>query len=415
MEYGLIGENVTFSYSQYIHSLINENTYSLCSLSKEEVFSLLKEKNFKGINVTIPYKEIVISHLDCLSKEAKSIKVVNTIINKEGKLIGYNTDSLAFEHLLKANNIDVSNKKILVLGTGGTSKTIKYILLKHQAKQIYFVSRTKKKNTITYLEAENIYDIDIIINATPYGMYPNIEEKSLINIKNYPYLEACIDVIYNPLKTPLLIEAKERNVKIVSGLEMLVYQACFASELFLNKKYSPSFIRSIYRQTLLKFTNIVLIGMPASGKTTAGNSLAQKLNLPFYDVDLEIEKKMKMKIKDIFAKFGEEEFRKIESEVISTLSEKQGVVIALGGGSLLKKENAHKIIRNSTSIFINRDLSFIKKNTKAKLTRPLLEKEGAINELYLSRYKTYQTYSDIEINTNGTKLNTLNKILEALL
>lgn len=415
MEYGLIGENVNYSYSKYIHSLINNKNYTLCSFQKEEVINLLKSKDFLGINVTIPYKETVIPFLDKLSKEASKIKAVNTIINQNGTLIGYNTDYLAFEHLLKTNNINVTNKKVLVLGTGGTSKTIKYVLLKNHVKQIFFVSRNKKKNTISYIDASNIYDVNIIINTTPYGMHPHLEEKPLLNINNYPYLEACIDVIYNPLKTQLLIEAKEKNIKIVSGLEMLVYQACFASELFLNKKYSGDFIRSIYRQTLLKYTNIVLSGMPACGKSTLGKLLSEKLNIPFYDVDEEIEKLTNLKIKEIFTQFGEEKFREIESNIIDQLSKKRGVIISLGGGSLIKQENARKIMTNSTIIFINRDLSFIKKNKKAKLTRPLLKNEIEIDKLYLERYNIYHKYSDIEINTNGTKLNTLNKILEALL
>lgn len=415
MEYGLIGENVNYSYSKYIHSLINNKNYTLCSFQKEEVINLLKSKDFLGINVTIPYKETVIPFLDKLSKEASKIKAVNTIINQNGTLIGYNTDYLAFEHLLKTNNINVTNKKVLVLGTGGTSKTIKYVLLKNHVKQIFFVSRNKKKNTISYKDASNIYDVNIIINTTPYGMHPHLEEKPLLNINNYPYLEACVDVIYNPLKTQLLIEAKEKNIKIVSGLEMLVYQACFASELFLNKKYSNDFIRSIYRQTLLKYTNIVLSGMPACGKSTLGKLLSEKLNIPFYDVDEEIEKLTNLKIKEIFTQFGEEKFREIESNIIDQLSKKRGVIISLGGGSLIKQENARKIMTNSTIIFINRDLSFIKKNKKAKLTRPLLKNEIEIDKLYLERYNIYHKYSDIEINTNGTKLNTLNKILEALL
>lgn len=415
MEYGLIGANVTFSYSKYIHSLLGNNSYELNSLTNEDLISLLKKKDFLGLNITIPYKETVIPYLDKLSNEAKKIGAVNTIINKNGLLIGYNTDALAFEFLLKNNNINVRNKKIIVLGTGGTSKTVKYVLLKNNAGEIYFVSRNKKKDSITYQEVKKHFDVDIIINTTPYGMYPNLKETTLINISDFPYLQACIDVIYNPYKTQLLIEAKNKNIKIVSGLEMLVYQACFASELFFNKKYSINYIRSIYRQSLLNFINIVLIGMPASGKSTLGKQLSKKLNRPFYDVDKEIENKTNMKIKDYFSQFGEESFRKIETEVILELSKKQGAIISLGGGSLIKKENRYNIEKNSIMIFLNRDISFIKNNKKARLTRPLLKDEKDIDLIYSKRIDTYLSVSDIKISTNGTILHTLNKILEALL
>ena len=415
MDFGLIGKKLGHSYSSFIHEQINKNGYELKELEENELSSFLSSKEFKGINVTIPYKEKVIEYLDEIDPVARNLHAVNTIINKKGKLIGYNTDIDGFIFLLKENDIKVKGKKVLILGSGASSKTVKAALIKLRAKEIYVVSHENKKDCITYQEAEQKFDINVIVNTTPYGMYPSYQEKGLINLDNFPYLEACVDLIYNPLKTPLIINAKEKGVKAVSGLKMLVKQAIKAEELFLNKKIDKHLTKKIYLNTLLNYSNIVFIGMPSSGKSTASRNVSEKLGLLRYDSDDVIKEKINMSIKEFFELKGEEEFRKIETEVIKDVSSKTGVVISVGGGSLTRKENINPLIRNSTVIFLNRDLELLKSNKKAALTRPLLNDKDALDKLYNERFETYKKYADIVIVNNGTKLNTLNLILKSLL
>ena len=414
MEYGLIGENVTYSFSPEIHNQFNDKDYSLLSLNDDQFKEFILSKNFKGINITMPYKEKVIPYLDYVDEIAKKIGVVNTVINKEGKLFGYNTDVEGFLYLIKKNKINIQGKKVLVLGSGATSKTIKHVLIGMGAKNIYIVSRIKTKTTIDYNEASNLFETQIIINTTPLGMYPKIEQKADIDINNYPYLEACIDVIYNPFKTRLLKEAKQKGIKVVSGLEMLVYQAALSRSLFDNVKYSEEEIRRVYINTLLKTTNIVFIGLPSCGKSTASKNVAKALNIPRVDLDEEIEKQLNMSINEIFEKYGEPTFRKIENELFLKHIKQKGCVISLGGGTLQYVEKADELLNNSVVFFLNRSVDLLKRNKKAASTRPLLKQE-TLDDLYKERITLYKLHKDYEIINNGTPLNTFNKIMEKLI
>ena len=410
----LIGEKLIHSYSKKIHNLFNDKDYFLMPLNEHEFDEFMKNKNFLGLNVTIPYKEKVLKYIDEFDEISNKTKVVNTIINNNGVLKGYNTDYYGFLNMCKNNNISFKNKKALILGSGGTSKTIKTCLIDEGIKEVYIVSRTKGKDKITYLEAENKFDVDYIINTTPCGMYPHIDDKLLINLDKFTSLKYCIDVIYNPFRTNFLLEAKKRGIKILSGLEMLVKQAYYSHKLFYPKRKSVN-SRSVYRQIMLENLNLVLIGLPATGKTTISSKLASCLNLEHIDTDAEIEKNIHMSIKEFFNLYGEDKFREIEHDVINEVFKNKGKVISLGGGSLILEKNRNIIMRNSIIIFLNRDLSFIKENKRAYIDRPLLVDENSINKLYQERISTYKQCSDIEIDTNSTILNTINEILTKLM
>lgn len=412
--FGLIGENITHSYSSYIHKALSNNDYFLMNLKKDELNEFFAEKKFKGINVTIPYKTEVIKYLNKLDDSAKTIGAVNTIVNENGVLTGYNTDAFGFEKLLKFHNIDVKNKIVLILGSGGTSKTVKAVLLRLKAKEIYVVSRNPSKGQISYDQAKNKLHTQVIINTTPYGMYPNIENKSLIDVNEYPYLESVVDVIYRPFRTQLLMDAKIKGCKTASGLYMLVAQAIKASELFLDIKYEETIYRKLYYELIRKTTNIVFIGMPSTGKTTAGRNLSKILKKKLYDIDAEITKDTQNKPKEIFEQFGEEYFRDLESKKIKELMSKTGVIISTGGGSILRVENVYEILRNGYVIFLNRDVHLLKKNKKSLTNRPLLKDDSSFDELYEERYPLYHRYCDLELNNNSTQWNTINLIIKRI-
>lgn len=412
--YGVIGKSITYSYSSSIHASLDNPDYKVLSMNEEELINLLKTKNFKGINITIPYKQMVIPYLDEIDEVAKATNAVNTIVNDNGVLKGYNTDCHGFEALLKFHKIDVKNKRILVLGTGATSKTVKYVLIKLKAKEIRFVSRNPINGQISYKDAENHFQTDIIINTTPNGT-DGKSEKQLIDLSNFPYLKWCVDLVYNPFRTKFLIEAKKRKVRVASGLFMLVGQAIKAEELFFNTSFNDDTYRIKYFEALRKTTNLVITGMPGAGKSTLAKNLASTLNKTSYDVDKEIEKDQGMSIKEIFSLHGEAYFRKLETEKIKELSKLKGVIISLGGGSLTNYMNIENVLRNGFLIFLNRPLRILKMNKIASLTRPLLNKENALESLYKARYLTYHTYCDLEYTNSSTKLNTLNFILRNII
>ena len=409
MKYGLIGEKLGHSFSKQIHESLNDYKYELVELLKEEFDDFMIRKDFTAINVTIPYKEKVIPYLDYIDSTAEEIHAVNTIVNKNGKLYGYNTDYLGLKDLIIKNNIDVLNKKALILGTGGTSKTATAVLKNLGIKEIIYASRDKKENTITYNDIYKHNDIQIIINTTPVGMYPNIN-KSLIDLDQLNNVEAVIDVIYNPLKTKLIIDAEERNIKTATGLYMLVSQAVYASSIFLNKKIDKFIQDKIYNNILKEKRNIVLIGMPSCGKTSIAMELKRILSKDFIDTDFEIEKRINKKIKDYLTEDNEEEFRDIESSVVEDISVLNNKVISTGGGIIKRKKNIELLKANGLIIFIDRDIDKLHTTT----TRPLSSTKEKLVKLYNERYQTYISYADIVIKNDDEFIHTINKILESI-
>ena len=410
MQYGLIGEKLGHSFSKIIHNELYNEEYELKEIAKADLDSFMKEKSFKAINVTIPYKEDVIPYLDFVDDNAKKIGAVNTIINKRGKLYGYNTDFRGLISLIKFAEIDIKDKKVLILGSGGTSKTALAVSEELGAKYVFRVSRNKTDDLISYEDVyQNHLDADIIINTTPCGMYPNIDS-SAVDINRFGGLSGIVDAVYNPLCSKLVIDAKNNGIKAIGGLYMLVAQAFFAAEMFIDKRLDLTEIERIYNLLLKEKQNLVLIGMPGCGKTTIGKAVAKECNKQFIDSDKEIVLREKTDIPKIFKFKGEEYFRKVESEVIAELSIKQGVVIATGGGVVLDSENVNHLKQNGIVIFIDRLLEKLVTSSD----RPLSQNREMLKKRYDERYDIYKSSADIIISANDTLDNNVKKVLEVI-
>ena len=315
MLYGLIGEHLNHSYSCEIHAKIADYEYKLTELNPEEVGAFLKKREFKAINVTIPYKETVMPHLDFISDTAKAVGAVNTVVNRGGKLYGYNTDFAGMSAMLNKYGIDLKNKKVMILGTGGTCKTAFAVATSMEAREIIKVSRSGFCGSITYDEAVKDHaDTEVIINTTPVGMFSRQAGKP-IELSPFPKLTGVVDAIYNPLRTELIAETMKRGIPACGGLYMLAAQAVYASALFLGKEADGALIDKAFSSVEAEKENVVLIGMPSSGKSTVGKALSERLGREFIDSDEEIVKLIGMSISDYFSKNGERAFREIEKRL----------------------------------------------------------------------------------------------------
>ena len=385
MMYGCIAEKLSHSFSKDIHNRLFDYSYELLELTPDELPVFLQKKDFKAINVTIPYKEKVIPFLDHVSDVAAKIGAVNTIVNKNGVLYGHNTDFAGMTALIKRRGIDLFGKKVLILGSGGTSKTAFAVAEALGAASVTRVSRGGNEDCITYDEARACCsDADIIINTTPVGMYPNLGN-SPVDLSDYPNVSAVVDAVYNPLRSQLVTDAEKKGINAVGGLYMLVAQAAFAAELFLDTKVEVSEIDRVFNELVLLKRNIVLTGMPGSGKSTIGRLLAKKLGVGFIDTDDEVIKDIGMPIPDYFAKYGEAEFRKKEREAVDRIASLQGVVIATGGGVVLDEHNTDMLSQNGKIYFIDRDINSI----AATSDRPLSSNRADLEKRYKERYPLY--------------------------
>ncbi len=408
MKYGCIGKKLSHSFSKIIHNQLCDYEYELVEIAPEDLNAFMQKKDFCAINVTIPYKTEVIPYLDSISDTAKQIGAVNTVVNRGGKLYGYNTDFFGMRTLMQKNGIDPNGKKCAILGTGGTSKTATAVLESMGAKEILTVSRTQKPDIITYAEFEkNHRDTQIIINTTPCGMYPNISE-SAVDIDGFYNLCGAVDAVYNPLKTEFVLNAQKKGAAAVGGLYMLVTQAAAAAEKFIDTKIAQSEIDRVYNKLLFEKQNIVLVGMPSVGKSTLGRSVAKALGLEFYDSDTEIKKQTKKTIPEIFKDGGENAFRKIEKEVIFELSKKTGCVIATGGGAVLFEANVKNLRQNGKLILIDRPLDSL----CAGEGRPLAPDNEHLLKLYNERMPIYTKVCDIHIKLSGDILQNTQTIIE---
>ncbi len=407
MKYGLIGEKLGHSFSKVIHEAIADYEYSLVEIKKDELASFMEKREFEGINVTIPYKQAVIPYLYYIDPAAEKIGAVNTIVNRGGKLYGYNTDFGGLKRLLIKNGFDLAQKKVLILGTGGTSKTAYAAAEALGAAEIHFVSR---KGDINYDNVKMLHaDADYIINTTPCGMYPNNDSQAL-SLDGFEKLEGVADVVYNPLKTRLVLQALERVIKGCCGLYMLVSQAVLASEIFLSKSYDEAVYDRTYNSILAEKQNIVLTGMPGSGKSTIGKALAEKTGKCFVDTDEVIVKNEGMEISEIFRLHGEEYFRKAEMQAVAQVSRKNSLVIATGGGAVLRKENVSELRSNGKLFFLNRPLEDIVPTDD----RPLAKCKSDLQKRFDERYDTYKNTADEEIFVDGIVENAVCKITEKL-
>ena len=404
MKYGLIGERLGHSFSKEIHERLGYD-YELCEIAPEALPAFLQARDFVGINVTIPYKRDVIPYLDEIDESAKGIGAVNTIVNRGGRLYGYNTDFYGMERLFSHANIDPCGKKVAVLGSGGTSKTAAAVLKSLGASEIINISRSGDVGYDDLYQKHS--DVEIIVNTTPVGMYPNIFDR-IVDVKHLERLIGVIDAVYNPLSTTIVSDAKSRGIPAESGLYMLVAQAIRASELFLGTSYPAYMTDVIYDGIRAEKENIVLIGMPSSGKSTVGRILAEKIGARFIDTDEVIVERIGMPIKEFFAIHGEESFRAVESEVIRDLSGEGGLVIATGGGAILREENLFNLRYNGKLLFIDRPLGDLIPTD----SRPLSRDRNALKALYNERYPIYNSVSDARIESVGTPSDVADNILE---
>ena len=410
MQFGLIGEKLGHSYSKEIHNLIADYGYELREVKREELGAFMTERAFSGINVTIPYKKSVMDYLDVISDDAKKIGAVNTVVNRDGKLYGYNTDFYGLKALLIHNGVSVRNKKVLILGSGGTSDTAYNVVTGLNAKEAIKVSRTKKDGFVTYDEAARLHsDADVIINATPVGMYPD-DDGVPVNIGLFPSLSAVIDAIYHPLRTNLVSDAEKRGIKACGGLYMLVAQAVYAAALFENKKPDENLIDDVYGKILNNKRNIVLIGMPSSGKTTIGKALAARMGKRFADTDELIVGTTGKSIPEIFEKEGEKVFREIEKKVICDIAVNDGTVIATGGGVILDEKNVLALKRNGVIVYLDRKID----NLIATDSRPLSSNVDDLKKLYAKRKPLYEKYAEITIDDNDDVATVVRRAEEAL-
>ena len=394
MNYGLIGERLPHSFSKEIHEKIADYDYSLKELKPDEVKDFILSKNYKAINVTIPYKQAVIPFLDEVSPEAEAIGAVNTVVNRGGVLYGYNTDFGGMRALIERTEVELKYKKVLILGTGGTSRTAAAVCERLGAKEIIRLSRSGREGSLTYEEAYTAHtDADVIINTTPCGMYPDTFGCP-VDLDRFVRLSGVIDAVYNPLSTQLVIRAKERGLNAAGGLYMLTAQAVLAAQHFMDRELDViGLTNEIYEEIYFSKRNIVLSGMPGSGKTTVGKLIAEQLGREFLDSDALIVEKAG-EISHIFAEHGEAYFRDLETAVIRELTPLNGKVISLGGGAILRDKNVEALRANGAIFFIDRSPEYLIPTSD----RPLADEKEKIMRLYKARIDRYMATADYIID-----------------
>ena len=406
--YGCIGEHLPHSFSREIHGEIGSYAYDLKELTPEELPGFMTARGFMGINVTIPYKQAVIPFLDEIDETARAIGAVNTVVNRDGKLYGYNTDLYGLTRLIRRIGLDLSGKKVWVLGTGGTSRTASYAAEKLGARVVYRVSRTSREGSLSYEEVlQDHTDAEIILNTTPCGMFPKPAEQPL-SLEPFTRLEGVADAIYNPLRSRLVLDARSRGIPAEGGLYMLVAQAVRASELFLDTSYPEDLTDRIYNAILRRKENLVLIGMPGSGKSAVGKILTETTGKPLADTDLLIVEKAGKPISEIFREDGEPAFRDLESEIIRELSLQGGQVISTGGGAVLRPENVTLLRQNGRLFWLDRDPDSLIPTDD----RPLADTSEKMKRLYQEREPVYRASADVIIPVFGTPENTAALILQ---
>ncbi len=404
MKIFLIAKKLSHSFSKPIHNELADYSYEYKELEEFELEEFFAKKDFDGLNVTIPYKQTVMKYLDEISPEAQKIGAVNTVVNRKGRLCGYNTDHYGFSYEIKESGAEIKGKDVVVLGNGGAAKTVVCVLEDKGAESV----RVATSSELRAGNVEKYTDAQIVVNATPVGMFPN-NGTAVVNIGDFTRCEAVLDLIYNPSKTQLILDAEKRGLKTANGLSMLVAQAKKACEVFTDSVIKDSEIVRIRNLIEKQTKNIVLIGMPGSGKSTVGKYLAEKLGREFFDCDEEISKCGESPA-ELIEKYGEEHFRKIESEVLAELCKKSGTVIATGGGAVTKERNYDIIHQNATVVFIERALERL-----ATRGRPL--SQGGIEKLqrmYEQRYPLYKKFSHFSVKSQRTWQQTTERIIQKL-
>ena len=404
MQCGLLGGKLGHSYSPQIHSHLGNYSYRLFEKQPDELADFLKNGDFTGLNVTIPYKKAVIPYCAELSERAKALGAVNTIVRRvDGSLIGHNTDFFGFETMLRTSGLQIGGKKVLVLGTGGASNTAVAVLKEHGA-NVVVISRSGENH---YGNLNLHKDASVIVNATPVGMYPNVGI-SPVDLNTFPQLEGVLDVVYNPARTQIILDAENRGLIAVNGLEMLVAQAKESAEWFTGSKISDAVIPKIHRVLKNQMENIILIGMPGSGKSTVGAILAEKTGKKLIDADHYLVQKAGRSIPDIFAAEGEAGFRALETEVLAELGMRSGLIIATGGGCVTRECNYDLLHQNGSIFCLERDLNKLPTDG-----RPLSQ-TTKLTEMYRARKPMYDRFADHIIDNNANVEAAADAILEIL-
>lgn len=401
MKCGLLGEKLGHSYSPQIHGLLGSYCYELFEKPPEELGIFLQNGNFHGLNVTIPYKKAVIPYLSELSPVAARLGAVNTIVRREdGSLIGHNTDYFGFRTMVEASGLKAAGKKALVLGSGGASNTA-VAVLEELGSRVVVISRSGENN---YGNLDRHRDAAIIINSTPVGMYPDVDA-SPIHLEQFPALEGVLDLIFNPARTRLLQEAEARGLVAMNGLLMLVAQAKESAEWFTGTAIDNSLIGSIHQTLQRQMENIVLIGMPGSGKTSVAAELARLTGKEVVDADAQIVASAGMNIPEIFAQGGEEAFRKLETKVLEQLGKRSGIILSTGGGCVTRQENYPLLHQNGRIFWLQRDIGVLPTEG-----RPISQSTD-LKKLYEIRQPLYEAFADQVVENNGTLADAADKIL----
>ena len=393
--YRLIGRKLGHSYSAVIHPAFGKYDYELKSLEPEELGKYILEGDWQGLNVTIPYKRDVMPYLDVIHESAEAIGCVNTIVRRDGKLYGYNTDYMGFLALAKRAGVSFEGRKVLILGTGATSLTIEAAVRNSNAREIVHASRKSSEGAVTYDVAHTMEDVEVIVNTTPVGMYPNVMDE-IMDLGKFPNLVGVLDVVYNPIRTGIVQQAQDKHISCAGGLYMLVAQAAEACRLWTGEM--PDNVEEIYGSLARNKTNIVIVGMPGSGKTTVSKHLATISGRNVVDTDAEIVKEMGMSISEIFEKFGEEKFRQVETMVLERVCKEGGQIISTGGGAPLRAENRRAIRCNSRVYLLDRNLSKL-----ARGGRPL-STNADLDQMWERRKMSYLSVCDIHADNNGDSL-----------
>ena len=403
MRAGLLGRKLGHSFSPCIHASLGDYSYELFEVEPEALDAFMRDDAFDAMNVTIPYKRDVIPYCAELSEAARQIGSVNTIVRRpDGTLFGDNTDAAGFGAMLDCLNVSPAGRKTLVLGSGGASLTVQHVLKSRGAAQVIVISRSGPDN---YENLERHADAQILVNTTPVGMYPN-NGASPLDLARLPKLEAVLDVIYNPARTKLMQDAMARNIPCIGGLLMLVEQARAASERFTGRAVAAEAADAVLSQLREEAQNIVLIGMPGSGKSTVGRQIAEKTGRKLVDIDAVIVESIGMTIPEYFEQHDEEAFRAEETRAIAEVCKQSGLVIATGGGCITRERNKDLLCQNGVVIFLQRDLELL--STKG---RPLSQK-NSLEEMYAYRLPLYRAFADAEVQSTGVPELTADKMLE---
>ena len=404
MEYGLLGEKLGHSFSPQIHRALAGYDYVLLPTPPEEVTPLLRRREFKGLNVTIPYKQTVIPLCDEMEPRAAAIGAVNTIVNRGGRLIGYNLDIDGLIYLARRAGVDMAGKKVVILGSGGTSRTARAAAKALGAAEITVISRHGEDN---YQNLFRHADAQVLINTTPVGMYPRCGEAP-VSLEDFPRLTGVLDVVYNPLRTALILAAEKKGIPCSGGLPMLVAQAWRAAELFTGTSVPEERMEAVLQELTARLRNVVLIGMPGCGKTTVGKALARRMGKDFVDVDEEIVRQAGGSLPAIFAQEGEEGFRALESDAVRAAGSRTDCVISTGGGVVTRWENLPPLRQNGVVVHLLRSLSAL-----PSAGRPLSQRTPA-EELWRQRSPLYAAFADCTADNNGPLEATLDQIEKEL-